>query len=94
MIFVGSAVVAGGTPPKVICLPKVGAIGGAVVAPEGAPVVPLPNRFIGDLFSLGLKKDLDLGSAGVEVAPIGTANVISAAVVVAVAAADGLGCLL
>lgn len=78
--------------PKVICLPNVGAtaVGAATAV---AAVVGTPNRLIGDLFSLGLKKDLVLAMAGVDVAPAGTVKVISAAGA-GVGTAEGAGCCL
>lgn len=63
--------------PKDICLPNVGATAGG--AADVDPALGTPNRFIGDLFSLGLKNDLVLVIAGVDVAPVGTVKVISAA---------------
>lgn len=75
LVLTGSDVV-GAAVPNVICLPNVGAMDAAA---EAAVVGGTPNRLAGDLFSLGLKKDLVLAIAGVEVAPAGTVKVISAA---------------
>lgn len=76
VVLTGSVVV-GATDPKEIALPNVGATAGAGAAVDPAP--GSPNRFMGDLFSLGLKKDFVLATAGVDVAPAGTVKVISAA---------------
>lgn len=67
-----------GTEPKVSGFPNVGAIAGATGGATAASPVGTPKRLAEDLFSFGLKNDLVLAAAGVEVAPAGTVNVISA----------------